>query len=237
MPFKSRPLLRLRFLALWTSALTVLTSCGAAATAPQQLVSTDQAQLVLTDAQGQGHPLAQILPAAKATVLVFWAAGCPCVRRYQERSDALLARWQPHGIQVLGVAANADETLADVARARQERRFILPVWRDRGGQLAEALQVRTTPTVVVLLPGGQVAYRGWIDNERLPGDPTRQAWLDDALTRLAAGDFRAETRPSYGCRITRGTPEDEAAPSGAEASSCGCKLPPTPASSPLAPPN
>lgn len=157
-----------------------------------------------------GHP---------ATVLVFWSAGCPCVRRYQARIDALREHWGPLGAQVVGIAANADETLRDVEAARRERHIPLPVYRDRGGVVAKAVNARSTPTVAVLLPDGQVVYRGWIDNERDVGQPGRQPWLDNALRRVLAGDYRTEERPRWGCLITGGEPADGAAP----AADCGCK--------------
>ena len=217
----------------WIAPLTALWlgACGAAPVSLPQLDTRQADELPLTDPSGERHGLSAMLRPARATVLLFWSAGCPCVRRYQERMDALLARWEPRGVQVLGVAANADETRASINEATQERGFRLPIWRDVGGALAEALGARSTPTAVVLLSDGTVVYRGWIDNERLPDDPQRQPWLDDALTRVLRDDLRGETRPVYGCRITRGTPEDE--PIGdalgtspaATGSGCGCKVP------------
>lgn len=228
----------MRYRLIWPAAAlsagaALALGCGAGQARDPALSQVQQGQLRLSDGRQRVASLAELLPQARATVLLFWAAGCPCVRRYQARSDELLARWQPRGVQVLGIASNADETLHDVEKARRERGFALPVWRDRGGLLAQALGVQSTPTVVVLLPDGRVAYRGWIDNERLPGDPERQAWLDEALTRIAAGDLARTAKPSWGCRITRGTPEDAAPASAGTAtatgtaeapSGCGCKV-------------
>lgn len=243
MPFKSKVNSKSRCAAAALAFGLALTGCGAAATAPLHLPMARQGAMQLVDPQGHTVSVALVLGQPKATVLVFWAAGCPCVRRYQARIDALVERWRPQGIQVIGVAANADETAADVDKAKQERGFALPVWHDRRGELADAVGARSTPTVVVLLPDGQVVYRGWIDNERQPGDPDRQAWLDAALTRLLAGDLHAETRPTYGCRITRGwadaAPAEPAAtlPAGSPApTSCGCRAGPRPAAATAAVP-
>ena len=61
-------------------------------------------------------------------------------------------------------------------------------------------------TVVGLLERtrGEIRYRGWLDNERLPGEPGREAWLDAALRGVLDGKtaFAART-PTYGCTITR----------------------------------
>jgi hypothetical protein len=77
------------------------------------------------------------------------------------------------------------------------------VWRDDDGALAEALGAHTTPTVVFVARYGRVLYRGWIDNERAPGEDGREAWLEDALSGFFAGRPFAARTPTWGCTITR----------------------------------
>lgn len=219
-----------RFAGLLFAALLSF-ACGGPSLRDTAISADRQSQLRLSDGHSRVASLAELLGPYKATVLVFWSAGCPCVRRYQARSDELLTRLPPSGIQVLGVASNADEAPADIEKARQERGIALPIWRDRGGLLAQELGVKTTPTVVVLLADGRVAYTGWIDNERVPGDPKRQAWLDQALERISAGDLTPSRKPTWGCRITQGTPEDPTPSDEPSPSSCGCKAQPAPTNS------
>ncbi len=224
----------LRDLSTWAGlvlAALLTCACGGPEVRGTAISADRQSQLRLSDGQSRVASLAELLGPYKATVLVFWSAGCPCVRRYQARSDELVARLQPRGIQVLGVASNADEAPADIEKTRQERGIALPIWRDRGGLLAHELGVKTTPTVVVLLADGRVAYTGWLDNERLPGDPKRQAWLDQALERISAGDLTPSRKPSWGCRITQGTPEDPPPSDEPSPGSCGCKAQPAPSNS------
>jgi hypothetical protein len=211
---------------LLLAVLLLSTACGGAPVVPVALPADRLSGLALTDPDGRVTPLAGLLGRTRATVLVFWAAGCPCVRRYQARTDDLWRRYGPRGVQVVGVAANADEGVADITSARSQRGFALPVWRDPRGEVAQALGARTTPTAVLLLPDGRVAYFGWIDNERLPGDPAREAWLETAIERVLAADPHAERRPTYGCRITAGwtasAPEPATSPALATAAPCGC---------------
>jgi hypothetical protein len=169
-----------------------------------------------------------LLARADATVFVFWSAGCPCVRRYQARVDALAEAWAPRGVAFVQVASNAGETLPSLRAAARARALAQPVWRDEGGLLARQLGARSTPTVVLVSRDGRVLYRGWLDNERLPGEAGREAWLEAALEGFRAGTPFAAKRPTWGCTITRSL----AAP---EAPACHSPSPEV-ASSPATPP-
>jgi peroxiredoxin len=139
-----------------------------------------------------------------ATVLVFWTATCPCVRRYQARVDALLDTYPGDRVRVVGVSSNVGESYADVLRTAAERGVRIPVYRDEGGRVAQAYGARSTPTIVVVDRKGEVRFLGWLDNERLPGESGREPWLDRALQGVLDGrsSFSART-PTYGCTITR----------------------------------
>jgi hypothetical protein len=138
------------------------------------------------------------------TLVVFWSAQCPCVRRYQARADSLLEAFPAARVRVIGVSSNVGEPHAESLAAARERGVRLPVYRDEGGRLAEALGARSTPTAAVVDRGGELRYLGWIDNERVPGDPKREPWLEQAMAALLAGrsDHRARA-PMWGCVITR----------------------------------
>jgi thiol-disulfide isomerase/thioredoxin len=140
----------------------------------------------------------------RATVLIFWSSQCPCVRRYQTRVEALAARYSANQVLVVGIASNADESLDDALRVAQQRGVSIPIFRDEGGQVARAVSARSTPTVVLIDRSGTIRYRGWIDNERLPGDPGREPWLERAIQGVLEGrnDFTPRS-PVYGCAITR----------------------------------
>ncbi len=160
--------------------------------------------LTLAAADGSAVTLEELGRGREAAVLVFWSAGCPCVRRYQERVDALLETYPADRVRVVAVSSNAGEPFAESLREARARGTRVPLYRDEGGLVARALGARSTPTVAVLDASGEVRFLGWIDNERLPGDPRREPWLDRALRGVleGRGDFAART-PTYGCPITR----------------------------------
>ena len=158
--------------------------------------------LTVTAVDGSRTPLRELGAGARVTVVVFWSAECPCVRRYQARVDALIERYP--GARVVAVVSNDGEDFRDSLAAARERGVRVPLYRDEDGRVAATLGASSTPTVVVLDREGAVRYRGWLDNERTPGSAGREAWLEDALDKLLAGrgDYAAR-RPVYGCPITR----------------------------------
>lgn len=159
--------------------------------------------LHLDSTDDEGQTVAALRQRADATVFVFWSAGCPCVRRYQARVDALAAAWASKGVQVVEVSSNAGETLASLKEAARLRSLVRPLWRDEGGRLAKELGARSTPTVVLVRRDGQVLFKGWLDNERQPGEPGREPWLEQALEAFAAGKKAPAKSPTWGCMITR----------------------------------
>lgn len=185
------------------AALAAAVLLGACA-APQRASPTGPPPaLTLSTLEGAPLPFGALLGEAEATLLVFWSPGCPCVRRYQERVESLKAELTPRGIQVVGIASNADDTPERIQTALLERGVSLRVLRDEGGALASALGARTTPSVVLLRRDGEVLFHGWIDNERLPGEPDRKAFAEDAAMAFLEGRAGPTSSRVYGCTITR----------------------------------
>lgn len=183
-------------------ALLALACAGPGASGGAKLeVSTPR---LLPTLSGESVDLASVIRDHDATVLVFWSTECPCVRRYQERTQALADTNDPKRVAVLLVASNVGEDEAHMREVASERGVKLPILRDATGALAAELGAKTTPTAVVLRRDGSTAFRGWIDNERLPDDADREPYVERALAGLLAGsnDFAARS-PIYGCMITR----------------------------------
>jgi peroxiredoxin len=184
---------------------TVLLASVVAGCASQKVAKRGQAdELTLLTGEGNAVPLREIWRGHRATVLIFWSANCPCVRRYQDRVETLLEQYQAKGVAVLGVSSNADETFAEVKRVASARDIRLPIVRDEDGLLAQALGARSTPTVVMLDERGQTRFVGWLDNERTPGEPDREPWLELALRGVLGNRSDFATRsPVFGCTIAR----------------------------------
>ena len=161
-------------------------------------------EVTLLTGGGNAVPLREIWREHRATVLIFWSANCPCVRRYQDRVETLLGQYQAKGVAAFGVSSNADETFAEVKHVAGARGIHLPIMRDEDGLLAQALGVRSTPTVVLLDERGRARFVGWFDNERTPGEPDREPWVELALQGVLENRSDFATRsPVYGCTIAR----------------------------------
>jgi peroxiredoxin len=176
---------------------------AALALAAAGCATVPRAALPLLRLDGAAVSTAEVLEEGEATVFVFWASACPCVRRYQARVEALRDAVAKRGVRVVGISSNAGETAEDVQRTLAARGASLEVLRDEGGALAEALGARSTPTVVLVRKDGAVLYRGWLDNERLPGEPGRVAWLEQAVAAFTEGRPGPTTSKTFGCTITR----------------------------------
>lgn len=185
--------------------LVLLGACASVGPAPDRLSAEDPA-LAGALALNATTPaeLPRLIASHEATVLVWWATACPCVRRYHARIEAVAATWTPRGVAVVAVSSNADDSPEILRAAAAERALSLPLVLDPGGALALSLRVVSTPSVVVLDREGRVRFHGWIDNEREPGTRGRQAWLDDALEAVLAGrEVPVARSPAWGCTITR----------------------------------
>lgn len=139
-----------------------------------------------------------------ATVLFWWATKCPCVVRYQSRMEYLKKEYANKNIAIYAVSSNADDGIPRILTTKQQRNFELPIILDHDGKLASLLGVRTTPTSLVLDSDALVRFKGWIDNERLPHEKGRIAYLENALSDVInKNEVKTPKSPIYGCLITK----------------------------------
>lgn len=187
---------------LWGILIIILSGCQSA-----YLLKSDQLSYVghksysLMERSGKSYLLSDIYQNHKGTVLLFWQNTCPCVKRYQKRIDDLFNKYGKNNISFAYVSSNS-EPFNDVKTEYTNRGINLRLFRDDGAQLAKALQVKGTPTAVLLDSNGSVRFMGWIDNEQNIGETGRRAYLENALDDFIADrDIRVPTSPMFGCPI------------------------------------
>ena len=149
---------------------------------------------------GDKRTLTGLLAGRRALIVVFWSAVCSHCRRY----DLYLnTRAEQDGeVALVAVAARQHESRESLLAAVRERDLRFPLLHDADRAVARAWQVEQTPRAFLLDAERRVVYRGAIDNFRYPGDPEREAYLEDAVAAFLDGSEvpRAET-PSFGCPV------------------------------------
>lgn len=143
----------------------------------------------------------------RPSVLVFLSPGCPVAELYAGRIAALERRFEPRGVSFLGLAPNARDSAEALSAFSHQHGLRFPFVRDLSARLAARLDVRKTPTVVVLDEGRVVRYRGRVDDQYAVGsrriEPTRHD-LAIAIEEVLAGKpvSVAET-DAVGCPVDR----------------------------------
>jgi peroxiredoxin len=160
----------------------------------------------LRDARGGWHSLDDCAK-SRLVVVTFLGTSCPLSGKYAPRLTALAKSFGLKGVAFLGVNANRQDSITDVARFAKEHELSFPMLKDVGNVVADQLRARRTPEVVVLDERRVIRYRGRIDDQFGIGfgrpTATRND-LSEALTELLAG--KPVSRPATkapGCLIGR----------------------------------
>ena len=157
---------------------------------------------------------------AKGTVLVFLGTECPVSNGYAPELARIAKEIAPRGILVVGVHGDPDVTQSTAAAHAREYGLTFPVLLDPEQQLAAATGVTTMPEVAVLLPSGEVVYRGRIDDKYSDTGKRREVAttqdLRAAITAILADKLPepAVTKP-FGCplpKVAKPQPEPNTKP-------------------------
>jgi peroxiredoxin len=144
----------------------------------------------------------------RAVVLVFLSFDCPVSTSYSKSLADIHRRLSPHGVHMIGLTTNEDQTPQEVARLAKSYDLPFQVIIDQDLKAADALKANITPEVFVLDSDLVLRYRGRIDNgyyARLKRNHEVSAFdLQQALGEVLSG--RPVSNPateSIGCAIQR----------------------------------
>lgn len=127
---------------------------------PPSALSSQLLRTPWSDAAGNSVVIADELAAGKTVTLVFWQAWCaPC---RAEAPHLVAASRKYSNLVIIGVVSGPDEAVDAAQLERTVVELGLPYRnvRDRTLELTRALDVRGTPTIVVLGAQGQILFRG-----------------------------------------------------------------------------
>jgi peroxiredoxin len=161
------------------------------------------ADFTLPDVNGKQHSLAS-LKGEKGTVLIFISTQCPVSNGYNGRMEKLAQDYKARGVSVVGINANAPESLDDIKNHAAQNNLTFTILKDAGNKVADQLGATNTPEVFFLDASGKLVYRGRIDNAR-SGQSISSNDLRDAIDATLAGKAVVNSFVrAFGCSIKRG---------------------------------
>jgi peroxiredoxin len=93
----------------------------------------------------------------KAVVLIFIATQCPVSNAYNTRMAALAAEYSAKGVAFVGLNANKQESVAEIADHAKAHGFTFPILKDDGNVKADAFGAKSHPRPTSTMPRGNCA--------------------------------------------------------------------------------
>lgn len=199
----------MRVRCLLQSACLVL----AAAVVSQPTVADDArrvgvvvADFSLKDYRGAERSLSDFKD-SKVVVLAFLGTECPLAKLYGTRLGELDRKYRERGVTILGINANRQDSITEIAAHARIHKVDFPVLKDLGNRIADQVAAQRTPEVFVLDQSRTVRYHGRIDDQYGVGyirDGIEKNYLQDAIDDLLAGrDVKTSSTEVVGCFIGR----------------------------------
>jgi peroxiredoxin len=162
-------------------------------------------EFALRDVRGTVHTTAE-WHGRPAIVLFFLATECPVANSYASEMERLYRDFGAGGVLFLGIHTDPNVMAETAAGHAIEYGLKFPILLDPEERVARQAGVRVTPEAVVLLPDGQVIYRGRIDDRYTPDGKRRPVAqvhdLADALQAILSEQMPVVTQTrAFGCPI------------------------------------
>ena len=160
----------------------------------------------LLDYRGKVHTLADF-QRYPVLVVAFLGTECPLVKLYGPRLAKMAEELDPQGVGFVGVNANSQDSVTEMAAFARRHDIKFPIVKDLGTRVADQMGAVRTPEVFVLDQQRVVRYWGRIDDQYGVGyvrkSPEKHD-LRNALDELLAGKkVSMPVNPAVGCFIGR----------------------------------
>ena len=140
--------------------VVVLFSCINISCAQKDGTTTDSQAMdfSLPDSTGKNVSLKEVVPANKATLLVFWATWCPyCVKEIPDLKK-MNAAYKDKGLKVLAI--DLGESAAKVQAYAKENGLDYTILLDKENKVASQYGVMGIPTSILIDSRNTIQYRG-----------------------------------------------------------------------------
>ncbi len=160
----------------------------------------------LDDYLGAAHTLSD-WKNKRAIVVVFLGTECPLAKLYGQRLVEMAAKYEPQGVQFVGINANRQDTLAEMAHYARLHNIDFPLLKDPDCRVADLFGATRTPEAFLLDEKQTIRYWGRIDDQYgvgySRGKPTASE-LTTALEELLADkSVTVSKTTAVGCVISR----------------------------------
>ncbi len=164
------------------------------------------AEFSLKDYRGKTHNLSDYAD-QKALVIVYLGTECPLAKLYAPRLKKLQEQFAEKGVGFIGINANRQDSITEIAAYARIHDLKFPVLKDVGNVVADQMRAARTPEVFLLDQSRKVRYHGRIDDQYGVGFIRENVSREDlsiAIEELLAGKevSVASTEPA-GCIIGR----------------------------------
>jgi len=191
-----------RHRATWSvaAAVVAITGCGG------ERPATPAVELRLPDLAGaEVAPLRDV--EAAATVFLFVRTDCPIANRYVPDVKALEQEYTPRGVHFWLVYPDPAETADKIRAHLREYGYAIDALRDPHHDLVERVGATITPEAAVFGPGGELLYRGRIDDRYVDFGRTKPRADEHDLARalddvLAGRPVSTPRTQAVGCYIS-----------------------------------
>lgn len=198
--------------ALVAAVLFTAPAAHAGQPAQQKRVGRQVADFKLRDYRGRETSLSEF-KSSKLVVMAFLGTECPLAKLYATRLVKLHEHYHSYGVTILGINANVQDSITEIAAHARRHELPFPVLKDVGNVVADQMGAVRTPEVFVLDAQRVVRYWGRIDDQYGIGlireEPSRND-LAVALDELLMGwQVSTPSAEAVGCHIGRVTEPDE----------------------------
>ena len=160
----------------------------------------------LPDCFGKRFELKE-LNSARIVVVAFVGTECPLAKLYGPRLQELSNRYADQGVRFIGVCSNVQDSLTEIVAYRNKAGITFPMLIDSQQELADLLQAKRTPEIVILNKDRMIQYHGRIDDQYGIGvirEKPQQEMAALAIDALLAGKSpEVAATDAVGCLIGR----------------------------------
>ena len=188
----------------------LICACAMVAAAPACATETPLCRTVadfsLRDFRGREHQLSDY---AESDIVVLAVLGteCPLVKLYGPRLESLQQEYADRGVTFLGINANVQDSITEIAAYARVHAISFPILKDLGNKVADQIGAVRTPEMFVLDKQRVVRYHGRVDDQWGVGyvrDEPQSHDLRNAIADLLAGrPVKTPQTEVVGCHIGR----------------------------------